>query len=458
LLHPEFPLPPLPAHVNSLSTLDLVEWARWRWSSVTLSRMRDLSREQHQAFLRLRSPPNDERYAGCGDKADRVRRGSLEEEPVTTHYIVELDDLYHIITTDMRERAKVGGKSLLGQGLVWSVLGVHFHAETLKDLRARLSDLSPALNHLGCGPQGASGFDDLLEQRLIEGRDLLQKPYPLQLRAFARLGVPPSLRREVWAHCLPTEHARSSAGDACQDLQHVAHEVCTWEWLTDDVLRLDVAEQCANDLNYFPFDEIIEAMILSLSRDATVSHSCDCGAPQIPIVAHTNQGASSHSTEVSTELRQHLLNQLLVPPCGVVPFRGFSYYACPFAFLADKLEDAYPMLRAFYCRHLSRLHTISPQPKTLLPLCMLFESLVFTVVPCASFHLVQMGPEAAPLQIAFPWIVRGFVGFLPTTEVLWLWDRIVGFDSVDLSQLRALPLMQHMLFASELGGGDFECR
>lgn len=49
----------------------------------------------------------------------------------------------------------------------------------------------------------------------------------------------------------------------------------------------------------------------------------------------------------------------------VVPFKGFSNYACPFAFLADRLESAYPIFRAFYCRHLCRLHTISDHPGTL---------------------------------------------------------------------------------------------
>ena len=45
-------------------------------------------------------------------------------------------------------------------------------------------------------------------------------------------------------------------------LHDVARGVGLWEWLTDDVLRLDVAEYCANDICYFPFDEIVEAMNL----------------------------------------------------------------------------------------------------------------------------------------------------------------------------------------------------
>ncbi|CAE8616062.1 unnamed protein product [Polarella glacialis] len=142
-------------------------------------------------------------------------------------------------------------------------------------------------------------------------------------------------------------------------------------WLTDDVLRLDVAEHCANDVSYFPFDEIVEAMVLALSRDSKVMACCECGPPQIPIVAcpETNTAAVQGDGENCGQEQPGLL---LVPPCGVVPFRGFSNYACPFAFLADRLETVYPLFRAFYCRHLCRLHTLSSEPRTLLQLCELF--------------------------------------------------------------------------------------
>lgn len=251
-------------------------------------------------------------------------------------------------------------------------------------------------------------------------------------------------------------------------LHDVARGVGLWEWLTDDVLRLDVAECCANDICYFPFDEIVEAMVLALSRDSSVPGDCETGPPQEPILAAPCSGRPAD----------------LVPPCGVVPFQTFSYYACPVAFLSDKLEVTYPLFRAIYCRYLSRLHTISTQPGTLLPLCALFEGLVFTVVPHVSFHLAELGAEVAPLRIAFPWIVRGFVGFLRADQVLALWDRVIGFDSTeiiavlaaavfvfrarlvlnaataedvelvfsDLTQLQATPLLQHLLFADELGG------
>mmetsp|Transcript_100371 Transcript_100371/g.189357 ORF Transcript_100371/g.189357 Transcript_100371/m.189357 type:complete len:562 (-) Transcript_100371:28-1713(-) len=469
LQHPQFPLPPIPVPLSSVCTLDVVEWARRRWAEVTFARLRELSHEQRQPFLRPRNAPGGQGASG----------GAADEEEVTTHYIVDLDDLYTLVTQEMNDRAHAGEGGLLGRGLQWSVLGVHLHAPTPEELRERFHDLSPERGHLGV-PDGSAVhgsirvIDALTERRNLEGQQLLEKPYIPHLQHFSRFGVPPALRLEIWGRSL------NAAGEQMTNtLVDVARGVGLWEWLTDDVLRLDVAEHCANDKNYFPFDEIVEAMVLALSRDPEIASDCECGPPQLPLLVGS-EAPPGNALEASDGQG----GAELVPPCGVVPFRGFSYYACPFAFLSDRLEATYPLFRAVYCRYLSKLHTISCQPGTLLPLCALFESLVFTVAPHVAFHLVQMGPDAAPLKMAFPWIVHGFVGFLRADQVLWLWDRVLGFESTeliavlaaavfvfrarlvlsarvpedvalvfsDISALQALPLLQHLLFADDLGG------
>ena len=49
-------------------------------------------------------------------------------------------------------------------------------------------------------------------------------------------------------------------------------------------------------------------------------------------------------------------------------------------------------------------------------------------------HLKAVG--CPPLQLALPWIMTAFAGHLAVGEVLLLWDRIIGFDS-----LLPLPLL-----------------
>lgn len=41
-----------------------------------------------------------------------------------------------------------------------------------------------------------------------------------------------------------------------------------------------------------------------------------------------------------------------------------------------------------------------------------------------------------PASLVMPWLTSAFVGFLPVAEVLLLWDRVVGLDS-----LLPLPLL-----------------
>lgn len=49
-------------------------------------------------------------------------------------------------------------------------------------------------------------------------------------------------------------------------------------------------------------------------------------------------------------------------------------------------------------------------------------------------HLRGLG--CPPLHLALPWIMTAFAGHLAVGEVLLLWDRIIGFDS-----LLPLPLL-----------------
>lgn len=137
------------------------------------------------------------------------------------------------------------------------------------------------------------------------------------------------------------------------------------------------------------------------------------------------------------------------------------------------------MRLARYTRYFYRLHTLSSHEQGLIRLSALFESLLQNNQPRLFLHLKDVGAD--PLSIALPWLVQAFAGFLSVSEVLLLWDRIVGFDSLnvlpvlasaifafrgralllaktaaevesvmqDLTGIMALPLLQHALFGGE---------
>lgn len=54
-------------------------------------------------------------------------------------------------------------------------------------------------------------------------------------------------------------------------------------------------------------------------------------------------------------------------------------------------------------------------------------------------HLSRL--TATPLDLAMPWIVSGFVGYLSPSETLLLWDRIIGFDSLLVLPVLAVAVM-----------------
>jgi len=106
----------------------------------------------------------------------------------------------------------------------------------------------------------------------------------------------------------------------------------------------------------------------------------------------------------------------------------------------------------------------------------LFEDVLQQKNPTLVLHLKSI--KAEPLKLAYKWILYAFSGYLDPDQVLLLWDRIVGFDSLEivsilaaavfhfratsllhisspaeaegvlgnLHSLKVLPLIQHMIF------------
>lgn len=50
----------------------------------------------------------------------------------------------------------------------------------------------------------------------------------------------------------------------------------------------------------------------------------------------------------------------------------------------------------------------------------------------ALLNVSQMDVFAPRLRIAFKWMVRAFSGYLSTDQLLLLWDRILGYDSLEV--------------------------
>jgi len=83
-----------------------------------------------------------------------------------------------------------------------------------------------------------------------------------------------------------------------------------------------------------------------------------------------------------------------------------------------------------YARFWCRVNVMSTEADTLLPLCQLFEEIVQAHRPSLFMHLLTIGVN--PLQLALPWIQFGCATYLDVDQVLLLWDRVLGFDTLEV--------------------------
>ena len=69
---------------------------------------------------------------------------------------------------------------------------------------------------------------------------------------------------------------------------------------------------------------------------------------------------------------------------------------------------------------------------------LLTDHISFSLASDVFMHLRSVGVQ--PLNIAFPWFQQAFVGVLHVQQVLQLWDRIIGFNSVDILAFMAASI------------------
>ncbi|RXN35441.1 TBC1 domain family member 19 [Labeo rohita] len=194
--------------------------------------------------------------------------------------------------------------------------------------------------------------------------------------------------------------------------------------LVDNLIYKDVKLTASNDDYYFVFEDYLYQVLLCFSRDTAVLEHFSYNSATPPKSCIQSKSGSEQSAVV-------------YPPNGVIPFHGFSMYVAPLCFLYNEPSKLYSVFREI-------------------------------------------------LRIAFKWIVRAFSGYLSTDQLLLLWDRILGYDSLeivavlaaavfafraenlmevtslasaevvtcavlaDLSTLKVMPLLQIFLFATSV--------
>lgn len=300
-------------------------------------------------------------------------------------------------------------------------------------LRGFFRQLSPEHRQVGLDDNILPWF---AQKRRQEGEALARARSIPQCRSYAKLGVPIALRAKLWAAALGVQSSGAQAAAADpggggggggdfhnnsrglrSTFERLCAEVKRRELMIDGLCAGDVREIC-DHAHYFPFEESMRAVMLAFTRDAAVPGLCAATGRCAPHPRLQGMGRGGRSFGS-------------YPPCGVLPFRGLGSYIAPLCYLYPHPADVYPVFRELYVRHFCRLHVVSDEtaPSPALPaLCRAFEDMLHAAEPEVCFYLLQLGVPA--LRLAAPWMIHAFVRHFEVEQVLLLWDRVIGYDSV----------------------------
>lgn len=446
------PIPPLPQYFTEphFEPLEQLNIARKDWSTHLKSKLMQLSRELDRPLVCLRQsawnwaiPVQHARQDNPEDESEKVEIKREKSSGIISVY--SHADFLNTLS-------KIKSPNYKSSSIEWGMIKVQLRTSTIDVLRAVYEELDTSYKQIG--------LDDdkqFIEERIALGEKLLQKDYLPYLIQYAKRGVPASLRPRIYSKILDIKITSKEIAY----FEYLIEQTYKWEMAFDKIIQSDVYETC-NDEKFFIFHEFLEKMMMCFMRDPWVSDNLRT----LPNLAFS--GFNDAGKPVGR-----------IPPSGVIPFERISTYGAPFTYFSLKIEECYFNFRNFYCKYLCYLHSITSDERGILTLCRLFEDTLQTYDSELMYYLNSLNIH--PLKIAFPWLFHSFVGFLEVEEVFLIWDRVIGYDSLemialvaaalfiyrgdaimkttsieeiedlfyDMSHIKVIPLLQHFLFVEK---------
>uniref|UniRef100_A0A8C3SQ42 TBC1 domain family member 19 n=1 Tax=Chelydra serpentina TaxID=8475 RepID=A0A8C3SQ42_CHESE len=341
------------------------------------------------------------------------------------------------------------------------LIQVPLKVKDIPELRDYFSELGLNTGQLGIDDSTQVPPELFENEHVRVGQTVLTEQDSAAAQQYVRQGCPTALRAELWALILNI----SNQPEDILYYEQLKSNVIQHDLLVDSLIYKDVKLTASNDDYYFVFEDYLYQVLLCFSRDTSV-------------LEHFSY---SSATPPKSYIRGKLgLEEYAVfyPPNALSQLNSFIISVAPLCFLYHEPSKLYQIFREMYVRFFFRLHSISSHPSGIVSLCLLFETLLQTHLPQLFYHLREIG--AQPLRISFKWMVRAFSGYLATDQLLLLWDRILGYNSLeilavlaaavfafravnlmevtslaaaeavlaDLSTLKVMPLLQIFLFAT----------
>ncbi|POM75504.1 TBC1 domain family member 19 [Phytophthora palmivora] len=313
----------------------------------------------------------------------------------------------------------------------WGSIQLQLYSPPFPECCRLFSELAPECGQIGLDELFPAKRNLFLAEKTRVGDLVLAHQSVSMARQYSKTGCPVSLRPQIWRQVL-------SVTITTQDrsyFEHLEKQATQWTYLTDDMYLLDL-QQTIDSSDYFVFQDHLESVLMAFARDTyvkghalQVNGAVNCSVSREGLPPTSDPGPVGAVVD-TTESR--------VPPNGVLPFNGLVMYLAPLSYLYADHVEIYYVFRELYIRYWSKLNVISTERGTILPLCKLFEDLVVRSSPAAVFHLINIGLK--PLDIAFPWIQSAFSSILDIDQVLLLWDRVIGYGSLEVVAIFAAAL------------------
>ncbi|KAL7685980.1 putative Rab-GTPase-TBC domain-containing protein [Plasmopara halstedii] len=424
--------------------LDVVRAARERWDKVTSEKMLSFASELGRSLVVLKS---DVELKPHGNDLAKSPRAQIVKSFMPARFLYDGLDLLQslqAIKSPNEACERIGTSANF-----WSMtcateivkiaiiifaatvdsIQLQLYTSTFSEYRRVFSELAPGCRQIGLDEHFLAHGSEFFAEKHRVGDLVLAQKNGLMARHFSKTGCPVGLRSYIWRHIL-------SVSITAQDrsyFEYLQKQVMQWTYLTDEMYLLDL-HQTLGCSDYFVFRDHLESVVMAFTRDTfVVKHAVRVNGIvkcSLPLEEKLLPNLDREPEIVATEYR--------VPPNGVLPFKGFAMYVAPLSYLyADPIEFYY-VFREMYIRYWCKLNVICPEPASILTLCKLFEDLVARSNPAVFFHLLNVGVK--PLDIAFPWIQSAFSSLLDIDQVLLLWDRVIGYDSMDVLAVLAAAL------------------
>ncbi len=393
--------------------LEVVEYARTAWVEFIKEQLLTISKQLNIALATPIIPDSDDAKKKKKKKKKEnefdFSRATSEDIPKYTGVFGPSNVFEVCIKIQNPNHERNFSPNIAG----WGLIKLELKPLTSKQIRFMFEELDAENRQIGIDDERREWF---YKESIANAKRISQIGYIPDICKFARAGIPIPCRAKMWKQML---HVQSCPKEKLY-FETLLKESTKMQYLVDDMIVNDVKRTCDDD-NFFVFEENLMWCMRAFSRDPWIKENCTLA----PVSLY---GLDINGNKVSE-----------YPPSGVIPFEGLSLMCAPITFLYSNPEDVYFVFRNMYVKYFCRLHTVSSEKDSLLSLCKYFEDILQEKDPQLFYHLLQMNVH--PLSIAYHWIFHAFAGYLIPEQLLVLWDRILGFDT-----MYVLPILSAAIF------------